>query len=87
MTLGGRRVAVSRPRMRSVKDDRELALDSYEHFADRDPPADLVFERIMTGTSARSYERANEPVGSELGEEASSTSRSAVSRAFVERTP
>jgi putative transposase len=86
VTLGGRRVAVSRPRMRSVEEDRELALDSYEHFADRDPLTDLVFERIMAGTSARSYERANEPVGSEVEEESSSTSRSAVSRAFVERT-
>lgn len=86
VTLGGRRVAVSRPRMRSVEEDRELALDSYEHFADRDPLTDLVFERIMAGTSARSYERANEPVGSEVEEESSSRSRSAVSRAFVERT-
>ncbi|MGZ6798154.1 MAG: IS256 family transposase [Nocardioidaceae bacterium] len=86
VTLGGRRVAVSRPRVRSAADDRELALETYSHFADRDPLTALVFERIMAGTSARSYERANEPVGSEVEEESSSTSSSAVSRAFIERT-
>lgn len=57
VTLGGRRVAVSRPRMRSVEEDRELPLDTYEHFADRDSLTGLVFERIMAGASARSYER------------------------------
>jgi putative transposase len=86
VTLGGRRVPVARPRMRSADGDRELALDTYEHFADRDPLTDLVFERIMAGTSTRSFERAGEPVGEEVEEESSSTSRSAVSRAFVERT-
>ena len=33
--------------MRSVEDDRELALDTYEHFADRDPPTDLVFGLVL----------------------------------------
>jgi len=36
MTLGGRRVPVSRPRARSV-DDKELPIATYEYFADRDP--------------------------------------------------
>ena len=30
LTLGGRRVAVRRPRMRSAEDERELALGTYE---------------------------------------------------------
>jgi hypothetical protein len=37
MTLGGRRVEVSRPRMRTADDERELPVQSYEYFADRDP--------------------------------------------------
>lgn len=86
VTLGGRRVAVARPRMRSVEEERELPLDTYEHFSDRDPLTTLVLERIMAGTSSRSFERAGEPVGEEVEEGSSSTSRSAVSRAFVERT-
>src|SRR3954451_13673478 len=37
MTLGGRRVAVRRPRIRTADDAHELAVQSYEYFADRDP--------------------------------------------------
>ncbi len=37
VTLGGRRVAVRRPRVRSADDEHELALQTYRHFADRDP--------------------------------------------------
>jgi putative transposase len=37
MTLGGRRVAVRRPRLRTADDERELPVESYEYFADRDP--------------------------------------------------
>jgi putative transposase len=86
VTLGGRRAPVSRPRMRSVPEEQELPLATYGHFSDRDPLTELVFERIMAGASARSYERAAEPVGEEVEEESSSTSKSAVSRAFVEKT-
>src|SRR5207244_9013343 len=37
MTLGGRRVEVNRPRMRTVNDEHELPVATYGHFADRDP--------------------------------------------------
>src|SRR5215203_4459034 len=37
MTLGGRRVEVRRPRMRTAEDDRELPVATYGYFADRDP--------------------------------------------------
>lgn len=37
MTLGGRRVEVERPRMRTVGDEHELPVRAYEYFADRDP--------------------------------------------------
>ena len=37
MTLGGRRVEVSRPRVRTADDERELPVETYEYFADRDP--------------------------------------------------
>src|SRR3954452_22415435 len=33
MTLGGRRVAVSRPRVRSVDDEHELPVQTYAYFA------------------------------------------------------
>jgi putative transposase len=37
VTLGGRRVAFERPRVRSADGRREVRLQTYEYFADRDP--------------------------------------------------
>jgi hypothetical protein len=37
VTLGGRRVQVRRPRVRTADGESELPLWAYEHFADRDP--------------------------------------------------
>jgi putative transposase len=45
-----------------------------------------VLERMLAGVSTRRYRRTQEPVGSEVERAARSTSRSAVSRTFVERT-
>jgi putative transposase len=86
VTLGGRRVPVSRPRMRSADDERELALSTYRHFADRDALTAVVLERMLAGVSTRRYERTGEPVGADVDELARSTSKSAVSREFVART-
>jgi transposase-like protein len=86
VTLGGRRVQVERPRVRSVDGRSELPLETYAHFADRDPLTQVVLERMLAGVSTRRYRRTQEPVGSEVEASARSTSRSAVSRSFVERT-
>lgn len=86
MTLGGRRVGVSRPRMRSADDERELALGTYEHFADRDPLTRAVMDRMLAGVSTRRFAGVGEPVGEGVEEESSATSKSSVSEAFVERT-
>src|SRR5450759_2840083 len=86
VTLGGRRVAVRRPRARSADGSTETPLTTYEHFADRDPLTRAVLERMLAGVSTRRYRRTQEPVGSEVEQQARSTSRSAVSRTFVERT-
>ncbi len=63
VTLGGRRVAVSRPRARSAGDEREVPLATYRHFADRDPLTELVFEQMLAGVSTRRFARTREPVG------------------------
>ena len=86
VTLGGRRVAVERPRVRSADGSAEVRLATYEHFADRDPLSRLVLERMLAGVSTRRYRRTQEPVGSEVEQTARSTSKSSVSRTFVERT-
>jgi putative transposase len=86
VTLGGRRVEVERPRVRSADGRSELLLETYAHFADRDPLARVVLERMLAGVSTRRYRRTQEPVGSEVERAARSTSKSSVSRTFIERT-
>ena len=86
VTLGGRRVQVKRPRARTADGESELPLATYEHFADRDQLGDVVLERMLAGVSTRKYRRAQEPVGEQVETGARSTSKSAVSRTFVQRT-
>jgi transposase-like protein len=86
MTLGGRRVPVSRPRMRTADDKHELPVSSYEYFADRDPLTRAVMDRMLAGVSTRKYAVVGEPVGEEVEQEARSTSKSTVSELFIERT-
>jgi putative transposase len=86
VTLGGRRVAVDRPRVRSADGRSEVRLRTYEYFGDRDPLSRAVLERMLAGVSTRRYRRTQEPVGQEVEQQARSTSRSSVSRTFIERT-
>jgi putative transposase len=86
MTLGGRRVPVRRPRVRSAGDERELPVATYEYFADRDPLTRAVMDRMLAGVSTRRFAQVGEPVGDEVEREASSTAKSTVSELFIERT-
>jgi transposase-like protein len=86
MTLGGRRVPVNRPRIRTADDEHELPVASYEYFADRDPLTRAVMDRMLAGVSTRKYKVVGEPVGEEVEQEASSTGKSTVSELFIERT-
>jgi transposase-like protein len=85
MTLGGRRVPVSRPRARSV-DDKELAIATYEYFADRDPLQRAVMDRMLAGVSTRKFARVGEPIGTEIEHTAVSKAKSPVSEMFIEKT-
>jgi transposase-like protein len=86
VTLGGRRVPVERPRVRTADGSEEVSLATYAHFADRDALTGVVLERMLAGVSTRRYARTQEPVGEDVDRTSRSTSKSAVSRAFVERT-
>ena len=72
--------------MRSADGQAELPLATYAHFGDRDPLTAVVLERMLAGVSTRRYRRIQEPVGTTVEQTARSTSKSSVSRAFVERT-
>jgi putative transposase len=64
----------------------EVPLTTYRHFSDRDPLTRGVLERMLAGVSTRRYRRTQEPIGEQVEQRASSTSKSSISRAFVERT-
>jgi putative transposase len=85
VTLGGRRVPVCRPRVRSADDSEEIGLESYQEFGSRDPFSEVVAERVLAGVSTRRYRQTQEPVGTELEAGSRSVSRSAVSREFIGR--
>ena len=86
VTLGGRRVGVKRPRVRTADGESEVTLETYEHFAGRDRLGRLAMERILAGVSSRNYRRLQEPIGDAAATRERSTSKSSVSRAFVQRT-
>ena len=85
VTLGGRRVAVARPRARTI-DGHEVPLANYAHFAADDMLTQVVMERMLAGVATRRHARTAEPVGTQVDKEAKSTSRSAISRRFVRQT-
>ena len=86
VTLGGRRLPVARPRVRTAGGAAEVGLATYAHFADRDPLTRVVLEQLLAGVSCRRFGRTREPVGQDVVEAERSTSKSAVSREFVGRT-
>jgi putative transposase len=86
VTLGGRRVGVKRPRVRTADGESEVSLGTYEHFAGRDQLGRLALERILAGVSTRKYRRVQDPIGETTAGRERSTSKSSVSRAFVQRT-
>jgi len=86
VTLGGRRVPVTRPRVRAVDGTGEVPVATYELFTSTELLGRMAMERMLAGVSTRRYPIALEPVGEATEREARSTSRSAVSRKFVAMT-
>src|SRR6266536_2210943 len=87
VTLGGRRLGVRRPRVRSTgADAHELDLASYRVFASTDLLAEGIVARMLAGLSTRRYRAGLEPVGEQVEAQPSATSKSAVSRRFVAAT-
>jgi putative transposase len=87
VTLGGRRLGVRRPRVRSTGTDaHEVQLESYTAFTSTDLLAEGIVARMLAGLSTRRYPAGLEPVGSQVDAQACGTSKSAVSRRFVAAT-
>jgi putative transposase len=86
VTLGGRRVRVDRPRVRTADGTAELPLPTWRAFASTGLLDQLTLERMLAKLSTRRYQVGLEPVGSRIEQEATATSKSAVSRRFVAAT-
>src|SRR5579864_2560436 len=80
LVLGGRRVAVQRPRARSVA-GRELGLPSWREWSARDPLEQRAVEQRVLGVSTRGYARSLEPLPEAVA--IRGISKSAVSERFV----
>jgi putative transposase len=86
VTLGGRRIPVTRPRVRAADGSGELHLPSYDLFSSTEVLGQLALEKMLAGLSSRRYVRGLEPAGHAVAEAATATSKSAVSRRFVAAT-
>jgi len=86
VTLGGRRVRVDRPRVRTADGTAELSLPTWRAFAATELLDQLTLERMLAKLSTRRYQAGLEPVGSRVEQDATGTSKSAVSRRFVAAT-
>ena len=86
VTLGGRRVRIRRPRVRSADGAREVPVPTYQAFAATDLLGELALERMLAKLSTRRYPAGLEPAGGQVERTATGTSRSAVSRRFVTAT-
>jgi len=82
VVLGGRKVTIERPRVRTAAG--EVALPTFQTMAATDPLDRRVVEQMLVGVATRQYARSLEPLGPEI--ESHGTSKSAVSRRFVART-
>jgi putative transposase len=80
LVLGGRRVAMQRPRARSVE-GRELRLPSWREWSARDPLDERALEQMVLGVSTRGYARSLEPLPEAVT--VRGVSKSAVSERFV----
>ena len=86
VTLGGRRVPLTRPRVRAADGSGELPIPSYELFTSTEILGKMAMEKMLAGLSTRRYPVGLEPVGERVAEKSSATSKSAVSRRFVAMT-
>ena len=82
VVLGGRKVAVRRPRVR--RDGHEVPLPSVQAFTHTDPLNRRIVEQMLVGVATRQYGRSLEPLGPAV--RTRGTSKSAVSRRFVTQT-
>lgn len=86
VTLGGRRIPVRRPRIRSKDGKEEIPLEIYQWAAGRDILNQVSYQRLLAGVSTRQYGLTLEPVAARKAHRPRSISKSSVSRRFIALT-
>ena len=82
VVLGGRKVALRRPRVRAH--GAEVPLPTFQAMASEDPLNRRVVEQMLVGVATRQYARSLDPLPTTMVSRG--TSKSAVSRRFVVKT-
>ena len=75
VTLGGRRLPVTRPRVRAADGSGELHLPSYDLFSSTEILGRLAMEKMLAGLSSRRYTAGLEPAGQAVAGQATATSK------------
>ena len=86
VTLGGRRVTIRRPRVRTSDGSGEVRIATYDAFSSTELLGRLAMEKMLAKVSTRRYGAGLEPVGAAVVAKSRGTSRSAISRRFVVAT-
>ena len=68
VVLGGRRVPVRRPRVRSADGEAEVPVGAYELFSSTDLLDRMAMERMLAKLSCRRYRLGLEPVGADAAD-------------------
>jgi putative transposase len=79
--MGNQRVAIERPRVRSIETNQELTIPSYEAFANDDQLLEAALNRMLYGMSTRDYRHGIDDYSDVAA--TSGTSKSAVSQRFI----
>jgi putative transposase len=83
VVMGGQKVSIRRPRART-HDGQELDLPTLDAIGGTDLLTDVALARMLHGVSTRDYNAVRDPLGSHC--ETKGTSKSSVSRRFIEAT-
>ena len=86
VTLGGRRVTIRRPRVRTSDGAGEVRIATYDAFSSTELLGRMAMEKMLAKVSTRRYGAGLEPVGAAVVAKSRGTSRSAISRRFVVAT-
>jgi putative transposase len=86
VVLGGRRLPIRRPRVRTADGTGEISIPAYDVFSCTEILDEMALGKMLGKLSTRRYRLGLEPVGTSVEQACTGTSKSAISRRFVAAT-